>query len=588
MSKIYRIFLSYYLRSLKTKINLETSILDLRNKIINHINKMPDHLAFGIKLLSLIFIIKYFFLKMFLRHSYPEKVFFNLKSTNLQLFKNFIRFHTSIISITNVEEKLKLFSKNKKLARKINNRKYFDFIIVGSGPGGAIAALELQTAGFDTCIIENGNQIKQNTFKPFSYNEMVNQYKHTGITATLGNANIAYAEGNTFGGGSEINSGLYHRTPDHILDHWRKKFNLKNSNLEHLEHHFDSIEKDLHVSYFPAKHLPVASMKLMKGAAKLNWEANEIPRWFKYKSSDSIDGIKMTMSKTYLKKYLENNGEVFENIHVNKLIKKDKGWQIGSKINSFISNNVVLSAGTIGTPMILKNSGLLKRTSNNFQMHPTVKVVALFDEEVNSTKMGVPVHQVKEFSKKFSIGCSISSKPHLKLAMLDYNSYSDMVEKRWKNMAVYYIAIIPEGYGTITKLPFFNDPLIKYNLTLRDQVNIADGLKKLCQVLLAAGASELYPSIPNQKIIKNNQDIEKLPNILDPKISNFMTVHLFSSCPIGENKNYCIANSYGKVFNTQNLYISDASMIPSAPGVNPQGTIMALARKNIQKIISLL
>ena len=43
-------------------------------------------------------------------------------------------------------------------------------------------------------------------------------------------------------------------------------------------------------------------------------------------------------------------------------------------------------------------------------MHPTIKVIAEFDEIVNFKNMGVPVHQVKEFSPLISFGCSISSK----------------------------------------------------------------------------------------------------------------------------------------------------------------------------------
>ena len=47
-------------------------------------------------------------------------------------------------------------------------------------------------------------------------------------------------------------------------------------------------------------------------------------------------------------------------------------------------------------------------------MHPTIKVIAEFDEIINYTNMGVPVHQVKEFSPNisFDVHCS---KPFLSL-----------------------------------------------------------------------------------------------------------------------------------------------------------------------------
>lgn len=60
-----------------------------------------------------------------------------------------------------------------------------------------------------------------------------------------------------------------------------------------------------------------------------------------------------------------------------------------------------------------------------------------------------------------------------------------------------------------------------------------------------------------------------------------MSVHLFSSCPMGENKSKCAANSYGKVHGHEGLYVNDASLLCTAPGVNPQGSIMAFARRNV-------
>jgi nucleoside-diphosphate-sugar epimerase len=58
-------------------------------------------------------------------------------------------------------------------------------------------------------------------------------------------------------------------------------------------------------------------------------------------------------------------------------------------------------------------------------------------------------------------------------------------------------------------------------------------------------------------------------------------VHAFSSCPMGENPDFCATDSFGKVSGFRNLYINDASLIPDSPGVNPQGTTMAIALRNL-------
>jgi choline dehydrogenase-like flavoprotein len=59
-----------------------------------------------------------------------------------------------------------------------------------------------------------------------------------------------------------------------------------------------------------------------------------------------------------------------------------------------------------------------------------------------------------------------------------------------------------------------------------------------------------------------------------------MTIHLFSSCPMGENAERCSIDSFGRVKAVPGLHIADASLLPTAPGVNPQGSIMAFTRRN--------
>jgi len=71
-----------------------------------------------------------------------------------------------------------------------------------------------------------------------------------------------------------------------------------------------------------------------------------------------------------------------------------------------------------------------------------------------------------------------------------------------------------------------------------------------------------------------------LDELLPRSALNLTTVHAFSSCPMGERVDRCATDSYGKVFNMENLYINDASLLPDSPGVNPQGSVMVFARRN--------
>ena len=468
--------------------------------------------------------------------------------------------------------------------------KSVETLVIGSGPGGSITAWELKKNNREVLLLEAGSNYELGSCKPYSTLEMEQKYKFGGLTPTLNSPKITYVEGGCVGGGSEVNSGFYHRTPDDIINYWREKYKIENFSTKRLLQHFDIIEKEISVSFLPnPNEAAKASIKLKEGAENLGWQNMEVPRWFKFDKGN--DGVKQSMTETYIRWYIDSGGELLCDHEAIKLQQMDDRWIISilnrlngkkSKINAA---NVFLCGGAINTPFLLRSSGIKKNIGNTLQMHPTVKVVAEFDEIINFENMGVPVHQVKEFSPKISIGCSISSKHHLSLAMLDNSKYLSRVENNWEKMAIYYAMIKPEGRGSIRKLPFFNDPFVQFRLSNKDLINLSNGLKKMCELLFSAGAKNIFPSIKDYGAIRSTDDIKLIPNSLPKMKTNLMTIHLFSSCPMGEDETICSANSYGEIFGKKNLFVNDGSLIPSAPGVNPQGTIMAIARRNIHHFL---
>ena len=55
---------------------------------------------------------------------------------------------------------------------------------------------------------------------------------------------------------------------------------------------------------------------------------------------------------------------------------------------------------------------------------------------------------------------------------------------------------------------------------------------------------------------------------------------------MGEAERHCPVDSFGRLRGFDNVRVSDASIIPDAPGVNPQGTVMALALRNVRHFLS--
>ncbi len=55
--------------------------------------------------------------------------------------------------------------------------------------------------------------------------------------------------------------------------------------------------------------------------------------------------------------------------------------------------------------------------------------------------------------------------------------------------------------------------------------------------------------------------------------------HTSGGNPLGANERIGVTDPSGRVFGTENLYVSDSSLFPSAAGINPSWTIMALSRR---------
>jgi len=462
-----------------------------------------------------------------------------------------------------------------------------DVAIVGSGPGGAVTACTLAEAGRDVVLVEEGSLLPLDSAPAFSALEMRQKYRNGGITVALGAPKLNYAEGRVVGGGSEVNSGLYHRTPPDVLEHWARDFGLAHSGPDELAPHFAACEQDLSVGLLPGP-APAASLRLHEGAQRLGWSSLEVPRWYRWAPDGSGLGVKQTMSKTYVPRATGAGCRLLTDTRVARLTRDGGRWalacepsQRGARGRAFTirARTVFVAGGAIQTPALLRRSGIRPNVGLTLRMHPTVKVVARFDDVVNAPGMGVPVHQVKEFAPHLSFGCSISEPPHLALAMTDHPELIPAVREQWPHLASYY-AMSDGGVGRVREIPTCRDPLVSFALDDADLALLADGLAKLCRCLLAAGATALYPSIRGCPPVRSEADLALLPDVLPRDRTSLVTIHCFSTCPAGERRERTAVDSLGRVHEVPGLHVADGSLLCGAPGVNPQGSIMALARRN--------
>ncbi len=451
-----------------------------------------------------------------------------------------------------------------------------EYLIIGSGPGGAVTSSYLAQKGRGVVIAEEGQLFDASRLQDsYTIVDMIKKYRHGGVTTTLGRPPISYVEGKVVGGGSEINSGLYHRTPADVIEKWKKSHELREFDSNLLNPIFENIERRLQISKLGDK-APLSSKKLEEGARKLNWASQEVPRWF------NPEGQRMSMSKTYIPDALKSGAQLVSNCRILKIKKEGAKYFAQSFDTEFEAEKVVFCAGATQTPTLLQKNGIGQNVGRYFQVHPTVKVIAQFKEKVNFENQGVPVHQIKEFAPSLTFGCAVGSPAFLSIGLLNFKDFHDVI-KQWQFLASYYVSVSEAGAGSILTLPFLSEGLPRFQVSKDGWLLLYDGFKKLLKVLREAGATALFPSIVGIEPLYADQ----LPPSLDieyfKKHVQLMTIHLFSTCPMGENKKICVTDSFGKIWNEKNIFINDASLLCSSPSVNPQGTIMATALRNTMK-----
>jgi choline dehydrogenase-like flavoprotein len=442
-----------------------------------------------------------------------------------------------------------------------------EVLIIGSGAGGATTAAILAEAGHDVLIIEEGPWVDQGEVVPFSLEQMDRQYRSGGVTVALGVPSIAYTEGRCAGGGTEVNSGLYRRPPEQAIARWQSEYKIDDFDADGLLSICEEVEAQLTVQTVPGEHTR-ASEILRDGAAALGWQHDESPRWMSYpEGGRAVDGKRQSMTRTYLPRAFARLSATATGV--------DQPVTITFK-------SVFVCGGAIQTPAILQRAGFRHRVGRTLAVHPTVKLAARFDENVN-TPDDVPVFQVKEFAPGISFGGSASHPGLVALSLTDNWRDFGAAVTAWPELAIYYAAITSQGRGWVQAIPGVRDPIVTYRLTKRDRALLGQGLARLALLMLEAGAAEVYPSFKQAPLVRNRADLAKMTAAFAATKASVMTVHLCSTAPMGENHKRTATDSFGKVHGATNVWVNDAALLPDAPGVNPQASVMAIAIRNARR-----
>jgi choline dehydrogenase-like flavoprotein len=462
----------------------------------------------------------------------------------MPVIKSFIRFLFGNAELIKLSPQFDSKYDEPNSSRLENLELIFDLVVVGSGPGGSIAALRAAESGKSVLVLEAGSKREPGTVEHHSLHQTAHQFKNGGLNFIWGTRPVLFAEGETVGGGSEVNSGLYHRLDGihrhRILDH----LEISESEWEESE---SLVEKEIAVQHSPEGGEP--KLGLIEGARKSGLIFKEIPRWRKYHPTEEHQ----SMQVTYLANAQNLGAKVLGSAKVERIVPKEQHIEVIVNADenniSVYGREVVLAAGTIDTPKILNRSGL---TADDFELnfHPMIRSVSLQGSSINTGDL-FPSWQAWTPDLKFKYGYSVSTYPYLAATLRSLGETKQLSVTDFEKMAAYFASFSLQD--SKVSLKRFKHRLVPFMIWGKiDKKNLRLAAKQLKDLLESGSGIEVWPK---------------------KGVSPVTTVHLFGSIPLGRSN---LIDGSGRLLRDRRIRISDGSLMPFAPWGNPQGPIMVL------------
>lgn len=450
-------------------------------------------------------------------------------------------------------------------------------LIIGSGVGGSITADWYSKTKDGVLILEEGPDISELPSLTNLQTCMEHMWREGGIVPIESNARFVFAEGRVVGGGSMVNAGILHRLPENIRADWEKRYQIRSYSQTDLEPFYKNAEEICVAP--PVIAVPKQAEYFRTGAKTRGWETVTPQSTIGTDANNHTN--RRSMRATYLERAAHQGAQILTRCRAYRIhIEGERAISVeaehthadGTKhLLRITFDTLTIACGALQTPILLQRSGIRKRIGTTLRFHPTLRITAQFPEPVRPWNELMPTMQIKALAPHLSFGMSLSWPVHLAASLTpqwpETRSWLSALEKT----AMYYVATISHGTGTIQALGK-RHYRAKYTLAPQDIHWLQEGYRHLAALLRGAGATDLRGSLrPGTP--------EDLP--FAPKNLFAMSIHAFSSCPMGE-ASLCPVDSYGRLKGFTNISIQDASLIPESPSVNPQLTIMATVLRNLQ------
>jgi choline dehydrogenase-like flavoprotein len=493
-----------------------------------------------------------------------------------------------------------------------------DAVVVGSGAGGGVVAGELARADKNVIVLEMGGYNSEADFTLQEAQAMPELYLKRG-TLTSKDLGVVILAGSTLGGGTVINWTTSFRTPENILDEWAQISGLKDFTGVELQQSFEAVEQRISVNTENSAHNRQNQL-LYEGCRALGYHTGSLRR-----NAVGCEqrcgtcgfgcryGCKQSTLKTYLQDAYASGARLITRCRVNEVVIKngraagveatvtdaESGEMYGVTVHA---KAVIVAAGSICSPALLLRSCLEnKHIGRHLKVHPVTTMSGMYPEKVYSWQGVMQSAYTDEFGYlNGNYGYKLEVPPiHPGLIGSSTSWYSaqDYRERMAQaaHLAIFIVLTRDRGEGSVT-LDRHGEPVVNYVTSVFDRRHLLHGMRQAARIHFAAGATEVVSlhNKPTQlKHSAGERISERAWHDFDVQLERHgmgvnrlmvFSAHQMGTCRMGADPAQSVLDGNCQVHGVKGLFVCDGSVFPSASGVNPMLSIMALAHRAGQYI----
>jgi choline dehydrogenase-like flavoprotein len=480
-----------------------------------------------------------------------------------------------------------------------------DVVVVGSGAGGAVVAAELAAAGAEVFVLEKGKQRIEADFDGAEYAGMRDMYEKRGIL-TSDDVGIVVLAGSTLGGGTTINWTTSLSTPAYVLEQWERELGVSGAAGPEWQDSLQAVSERLLVNTASQENRHNALLRQACETLGYSWRV--LPRNVHgcgdcgYCGYGCRSGAKQSALNTYLADACHSGAQIVTDCTVERVtIEQGRATGVTARLNGrklrVRSRLVIVAAGSVHTPALLLRSGLVNpNIGRHLHLHPVPAAFGVFDQPVEAwrgTMQCVALDQFMDLDNGYGFAVEVPpAHPGLiALGVPWHNAEGHRGLMRQAAHMAFFFALVRDRDGGRVTVDSGGQPVINYQLSAYDRRHVEAGAVEIVRLLAAAGAHTIGGPANSLDLYRAGQ-----PGSLDvhlesirrrgyvPNDMTLFSAHQMSSCRMAGSPQMGVVSPAGESFEVKDLFVADASALPTATGVNPMISIMALSHRVAQAI----